>query len=253
MEDRSDRHLAGPLRPRTNELRLDDKRNGRLRDPSNPASSTIHGEEPYLVPSNALHRAEERIRRSRFIASIGRAPDAETARAFIDAVRAEFPDATHHCWAFVAGAPGTTACIGLTDAGEPHGTAGRPILNTLLHSGVGEIVAVVTRYFGGVKLGKGPLGRAYSGSVAKAIESLKTTERVARIPVRITVPFSAGDSLLRLLDVLGATGRKERFSAEVESVAWVPVRELARLEREVSAMSSGKAVVELLHEAVDRG
>jgi uncharacterized YigZ family protein len=241
------------MRPRTNELRLDDERSGRLRHPSNPASFAMHGEEAYLVPSNALHRAEDKVRRSRFIASIGRAPDAERARAFIDAVRAEFPDATHHCWAFVAGAPGTTACIGLSDAGEPHGTAGRPVLNTLLHSGVGEIVAVVTRYFGGVKLGKGPLGRAYSGSVAKAIESLKTSERVVRIPVRITVAFSAGDSLFRLLDELGATGRKERFSGEVESVARVPVRELARLEREVSAMTSGKGRVELLREAVDRG
>lgn len=88
--------------------------------------------------------------------------------------------------------------------------------------------------------------------MAKAIESLKTTERVARIPVRITVAFSAGDSLFRFLDELGAARRKARFSGEVESVAWVPVRELARLEREVSAMTSGKGRVERLREAVDR-
>jgi uncharacterized YigZ family protein len=213
----------------------------------------VGGQEAYLVPASLLHRAEAQVRRSRFIASIGRASDAAGARAFIDAVRAEFPDATHHCWAFVAEVPGTTACIGLSDAGEPHGTGGCPILNTLLHSGIGGIVAVVTRYFGGMKLGQGPLGRAYSGSVAKAIESLKTAERVARIPVCITVAFSAGDSLFRLLNELGATGREEGFSTEIEVVARVPVRELARLEGEVSAMTSGKGRVESIGEVVDRG
>ncbi|NLG62975.1 MAG: hypothetical protein GX539_12100, partial [Candidatus Cloacimonetes bacterium] len=100
------------------------------------------------------------VQRSRFIATLAHAPDVESARAFIEEVRAEFPDATHNCWAFVAGPPGSTSHVGFSDAGEPHGTAGRPMLDVLLHSGIGEVAAVVTRYFGGVKLGKGGLVRA---------------------------------------------------------------------------------------------
>ncbi|MGH7443771.1 MAG: IMPACT family protein, partial [Longimicrobiales bacterium] len=131
----------------------------------------------YPVP-DGRHRAEQSIERSRFIATIAHTPTADAARALIDAVRAEFPDATHNCWAFVAGPPGTTTHIGLSDAGEPHGTAGRPMLDVLLHSGVGEVGAVVTRYFGGVKLGKGGLVRAYGGAVQHTLASLPTRLRI---------------------------------------------------------------------------
>ena len=82
------------------------------------------------------------ILRSRFTTTLAPARDADEALAFVERMRGEFPDATHHCWAFVAGPPGSTTCIGMSDDGEPHGTAGRPMLNALLHGGVGDIVAV---------------------------------------------------------------------------------------------------------------
>ena len=171
----------------------------------------------------------------------------------MDGVRAEFPDATHHCWAFVAGPPGNTAHVGLSDAGEPKGTAGRPILNTLLHSGVGDIVAVVTRFFGGVKLGKGGLGRAYAGSVSRCVETVRTAERMTTVWVRVRVGLAVGGSLLRLFDKLGATEREEQYSSEIEVVARVPVQALARLEDEISALTSGEARVECVGEAPGRG
>ncbi|HEX4932653.1 MAG TPA: YigZ family protein, partial [Gemmatimonadaceae bacterium] len=102
----------------------------------------------YPVPAERV-RAELVIERSRFICTMGRAETSEAAHAFVKEVQGEFADATHNCWAFVAGAPGSTARIGMSDDGEPHGTAGRPMLTVLMHSGVGEVVAVVTRYFGG--------------------------------------------------------------------------------------------------------
>ncbi len=77
-----------------------------------------------------VHRVEATVQRSRFITTAARAADAETAHAFVESVREEMPDATHHCWAFVAGPPGSTAHIGMSDAGEPHGTAGRPMLSS---------------------------------------------------------------------------------------------------------------------------
>jgi len=84
----------------------------------------------YLVPARTV-RVELEIKKSRFIATVGRAENRVAALTFIDAVRAEFPDATHNVWAFVAGRPGNTLDIGMSDDGEPHGTAGRPMLNVL--------------------------------------------------------------------------------------------------------------------------
>ena len=122
----------------------------------------------YPVPAQD-NRIEESIRRSRFITTVSRAEDRAAAGRFVDTIRAEFPDATHHCWAFVAGSPGSTTHVGMSDDGEPHGTAGRPMLNVLLHSDVGEIVAVCTRYYGGTKLGTGGLIRAYGGAASSAL------------------------------------------------------------------------------------
>ena len=97
--------------------------------------------ERYPIPAR-IHQAELVERRSRFVATLAHAPDAAAAHAFIERTRERLPDATHHCWAFVAGPPGSTRAIGMSDAGEPPGTAGRPMLTVLLHSGVGEVVAV---------------------------------------------------------------------------------------------------------------
>jgi len=105
-------------------------------------------EESYIIPkltANTAHSTEEIIRRSRFITSLFHANSPEIARTCIKQIRTNMPDATHHCTAFVAGPAGHTALIGYNDDGEPHGTAGRPMLTVLLHSGIGEIVAVVTR------------------------------------------------------------------------------------------------------------
>ena len=87
----------------------------------------------FLIPAR-VHRVEEVIQRSRFVTTLAHAPSPEAAHAFVQRIRDEFPNATHHCWAFVAGPPGSTMTIGMSDDGEPHGTAGRPMLTTLLHS-----------------------------------------------------------------------------------------------------------------------
>jgi len=115
----------------------------------------------YAIPASR-HRAEQVIDRSRFICSLASATSPDEAHAFIHEMNVEFPDASHNCWAFVLGPAGSTDRIGMTDDGEPHGTAGRPMLTVLTHSGVGDIAAVVTRYFGGTKLGTGGLVKAYS-------------------------------------------------------------------------------------------
>ena len=136
--------------------------------------------EGYLVPdlpSGGFFREEETVKRSRFIVTVGRAASPEAAHAFIEKIREEHSQATHNCWAFNAGEPGSTAQVGASDDGEPKGTAGRPMLTAVLHSGIGEVVVVVTRYFGGILLGTGGLVRAYQGSAQLGLEKVPTRAR----------------------------------------------------------------------------
>ncbi len=186
------------------------------------------------------------VRGSRFIATLTRVRDPRAAEQFVEQVRSEFPDASHHCFAFVAGPPGSTTRIGLSDDGEPHGTAGRPILEALLHSGVGEVAAVVTRYFGGTKLGRGGLGRAYAGGVKLALETLPTVEKIDRVELRIEIAYGALDALFRWLDEHDGVRLQEAFGGAVTLRAAVPVREVAALERVVADLTGGAGRVERL-------
>ena len=199
----------------------------------------------YLIPAGTL-RVEEVIQKSRFITVGAHAPSADAAQDFIRNVRREFPDATHHCWAFVAGPPGDTASIGMSDDGEPHGTAGRPMLTTLLHGGVGEIVAVCVRYYGGTKLGTGGLSRAYSGGVKLLLESLPTEERVDRISMVIRVEYGALDSLRRMLPEFEAIVEDEEFGEMVQVQVAIPVEHGALISERVAGVTKGRGSITLL-------
>ncbi len=176
---------------------------------------------PDLAPGQ-IHRAEETIHRSRFIVTIARVTSPEEAKAFIEEVRAEHAQATHNCWAFVAGSPGSTAHVGASDDGEPKGTAGRPMLTVLLHCGVGEIAAVVTRYFGGILLGTGGLVRAYQGLVKLGLESLPLRERVPSQIVRITLEHRFVNIALRAFEDARAMIRAKDFGMDVTFELDVP-------------------------------
>lgn len=205
----------------------------------------------YPVPAGP-HRGEQVIERSRFIATVGRAAGPPAARAFIEQVRAEFADATHNCWAYVAGPPGSTAHIGLSDAGEPHGTAGRPMLDVLLHSGIGEIVVVVTRYYGGVKLGKGGLVRAYGGSVKHALESLPTLRQVQRVELRVEIGYGELEPVRRLLPGADADVVNEAYGADVVLIVSVPAAAEADLRRGIADRTAGRARISAVKaDAVD--
>jgi uncharacterized YigZ family protein len=199
-------------------------------------------EQGYPIPART-HRVESTIERSRFIATLGLATGAGEARDFIDAVRAEYPDATHNCWAYVAGPPGSTTVIGMSDAGEPHGTAGRPMLDVLLHSGVGEVVAVVTRYYGGVKLGKGGLVRAYGGAVQDALATLPLAERIERTALCITVGYGDVDVLRRLLGEAGAELLDQDYDDAVRYRVTVPTPRLGEFRQQLLDRTAGRAVI----------
>jgi uncharacterized YigZ family protein len=195
-------------------------------------------DERYPIPAR-VHRAELLERRSRFLTALAHAPDPDAAHAFIDRVREEHPDATHHCWAFVAGRPGSTRSVGMSDAGEPPGTAGRPMLTVLLHSGVGEVVAVCSRWFGGTKLGTGGLARAYAESVKLALATLPIEEKVLRVRVEVVVGYAAVDALQRALDELDGVTEEEAYGAEVRYRVALPESRADELERLVARITAG--------------
>lgn len=126
---------------------------------------------------------EIEISRSRFLTRLERVDSEEAARAVIAAVRAEHPRARHHCSAFVLGADGRVQRS--NDDGEPGGTAGAPMLDALVSAGLSDVVAVVTRYFGGVLLGAGGLTRAYRASVAGAVLEAERVRRGLRTEVAV--------------------------------------------------------------------
>lgn len=202
-------------------------------------------EKRYPIPAG-LHRVEQDIQKSRFITTAAHTPTVEEAKAFIARVRQEFADATHNCWAFVVGPPGSTAQVGMSDDGEPHGTAGRPMLTALLHGGVGDVAMVVTRYFGGTLLGKGGLVRAYTAGVQQALESLPTTERVRKTRLAVEVEYTHVDGLRRLLPSYEVQVLGEEYSATVGYRLELPVSQVEALRTALNDLTLGQVLVEPL-------
>ena len=202
----------------------------------------------YPVPAST-HVAERVIDRSRFIATVGRAASADEASAFVRAVGAEYADATHNCWAFVAGAPGSTSHVGMSDDGEPHGTAGRPMLTVLLHSGLGEVAAVVTRYYGGIKLGTGGLARAYGGTLQDALATLPRAERMTMVRLEVAVDYGAINAVQLLLPAHEGVVDRVDYDADVRYTIALPDVRVAEFEDALREATSGRAAVRVIPEA----
>jgi uncharacterized YigZ family protein len=194
----------------------------------------------YQIPADSIS-VEQVLKRSRFIATIGRAPDKSQADAFIRLVRSTYPDANHHCWAYVAGNPFETVQMGMSDDGEPQGTAGKPMLNILQHSKIGEIVAVVTRYFGGIKLGTGGLLRAYSSSVQLALQKLPLTEHVALASAQIILIYPLEDRIRRLLKKMKIGITEVEYNEDVVLSIEFPDNLARELEEQIGNQTMGQA------------
>lgn len=187
--------------------------------------------------------AELEISRSRFLARIERVEAEAEARAVIKAARDEHPRARHHCSAFVLGADLRTQRS--NDDGEPGGTAGAPMLDALTSAGLSDVVAVVTRYFGGVLLGAGGLTRAYRAAVAEAVLG---AERVTRAPRRRVAILAAYDVAAQLEAEARRRGwivGEARYEATVEREYAVAEHEVGALEALAAEFSAGAAVVTL--------
>jgi len=194
----------------------------------------------YPVPA-ATHRVEQEVSRSRFITTIARASTAEDAVAFIRAVGEEFRNATHNCWAYLVGPPGDTSRIGMSDDGEPRGTAGRPMLNALMHAGIGDVAVVVTRYYGGTKLGTGGLVRAYGGGVQEALATLSLTERIEYAFLTVVIDYSRISVLQQLCGEFEAEVLAQEFAVDVRVDLRLPGEHADRFRAAVLDATRGQA------------
>lgn len=181
------------------------------------------------------------MRRSRFLTQTCQADSREASREFVEYIRRLHPDATHNCWAFVAGPPGDTALIGSSDDGEPKGTAGRPMLGTLLHCGIGQICVVVSRWFGGIKLGTGGLVRAYQDAVSENLKTLPLASAVPETVWKLESEYAWLPAIQRLLPEFEARVESEEYGAVVELVIRVPVDRAEALKPGLAQISNGQA------------
>lgn len=163
----------------------------------------------YQVPGGD-GSAEIEVKRSRFRCAVVRAEDEAAARALVDRCRAAFPDARHHCSAFVIGP--TAALERCSDDGEPSGTAGAPMLEVLRGQGLSDVAAVVTRWFGGVLLGTGGLSRAYADTVRAALATVPVRTRTLQQVVEVQVGHADAGRLEHELRLAGATIQDVRYA-----------------------------------------
>lgn len=184
------------------------------------------------------------IKKSRFIAQIAPVSSVDEADAVIAGIRKRYWDARHNCSAMVTGLLGDQARS--SDDGEPSGTAGIPMLEVLRRRELTDTVAVVTRYFGGVKLGAGGLVRAYSTAVSEALDLAALVQRMSLTQVTLEVAHAdAGryDNLLRdWAGHHGATLGEPSYTSTATLELWVPAHELDRLDDDVAAASAGSVV-----------
>ncbi len=152
-------------------------------------------------------RHETVVKHSRFIVCAGRVDDPAAAEAFLAARRD--PQATHNCWAWRIG-----AAYRSSDDGEPGGTAGRPILAAIDGQGLDHVAVLVTRHFGGIKLGAGGLVRAYGGAAAECLRQADKVEVRPRVTLQLTVPFGLTGPVYTLVLAHGAERRAETYGAD---------------------------------------
>lgn len=203
-------------------------------------------ENAWLVPDlkdGAVFETKVVIKRSIFITTVGRVRGLEGAKKFVADISAKYSDARHNPFAFNGGPAGNSGFAGCSDDGEPHGTAGQPMLQVVLHSGIGEVAAVVTRYFGGIKLGTGGLVRAYQGCVSDTMKELPVKKFIEMKAFRVRLSMAYIGALKRLMGQTGAETLEENYGAEADFLVNVPIKEEKRFAASVVSLSSGSAIV----------
>ena len=175
----------------------------------------------YAIPTEEAS-AEIIIKKSRFIAHAKQIVSREAGMSWLNEVRKTYPDARHHCWAYLIGNPACATNAGMGDDGEPSGTAGKPILNVLNHKGIGDIMIIVVRYFGGIKLGAGGLTRAYGQAAQAVMEVLPSEQQIEMVTIQLVCEFALEQRVRHWVKILSGDILKIDYTQQVEMKASVP-------------------------------
>jgi uncharacterized YigZ family protein len=194
---------------------------------------------PYQIAANEVID-ETIVSRSRFICYLAPCDSNEAAKAFLKTVQKLHPQASHHCYAFVSARPEDSQYYGFSDDGEPSGTAGRPMLAVLQGSAIGEVCAVVVRYFGGTKLGTGGLQRAYGGSVRQALTQLAVKTKIPMVHKTLACQYNQVDDVLRVVELVGGCVIAQDYQTEINLTLSIPETQLTDVAKQLQTLSSGQ-------------
>ncbi|WP_333614173.1 YigZ family protein [Psychrobacter sp.] len=174
------------------------------------------------------------IKKSEFIAYAYPVTSREQAMFHVEQLRVKYADARHHCWAYIIGDPNNTTSAGFDDDGEPNGTAGRPILNVLQHKSIGNVIIIVVRYFGGIKLGAGGLTRAYAGSAQAAVDEMVLLPYVPMAQVQIIAEFATEAQCRYVVEDLGGHIDDVTYSKQVTLTVTLAEADIDRLKERLA-------------------
>lgn len=175
----------------------------------------------YPVPAGFLERETE-VKKSRFIARVVPVASRDEVKDWLEKAHQDHPDARHICWAYQIGRPGSAAEAAMNDDGEPSGTAGKPILSVIQHKDMGDVLVMVIRYFGGIKLGAGGLVRAYAGAAESVLSEVGRVFHKPLCAANITMGFSDEQPLRHWCDVNAAELDSVTYGVSVAARVLVP-------------------------------
>lgn len=186
-----------------------------------------------------LHRTDTEVSNSRFICTINKVVSTAEVKENLAWIHAEMPDASHHVYAFRIGY-GNSVIEGMSDAGEPSGTAGPPVMAVLRGSDLGNIIIIVTRYFGGTKLGKGGLVRAYGDAARNGLATLPTEYNIAKQSLGIETPYPLYEQVKRLINKYEGTIDDEIFAGDVSIITVLPLDNVPAFRQALIELSAGQ-------------
>lgn len=194
---------------------------------------------PYQIAVNKVEH-ETLVNRSRFICYLSPCISIEEAKAQVKQRQLEHPQASHHCYAFLTKAADNSLGYGYSDDGEPSGTAGKPMLAVLQGGGIGQVCAVVVRYFGGTKLGTGGLQRAYGDSVRQALVFLQAKIKIAMAAKTLACQYSQVDDVLHIISQVEGQVIEQEYLQQVQFRLLIPLAKLALVEYKLQTVSAGE-------------
>ncbi|MFT6925428.1 MAG: putative YigZ family protein [Psychromonas sp.] len=197
--------------------------------------------EPYFIPMESLFFQEE-IKKSRFMTYLVHVEGKEQALTYVHGIKKQHQAASHHCWAYIGAAPDNDMCMGRSDDGEPKGTAGKPMLNVLQGSHLGEIIAVVVRYSGGIKLGTGGLVRAYSNGVQQLLKKLLTIEKRFYQRYQLHCDYAQMAQVESLLATLSGRIVEVDYSQSIRALLEVDQQLGKQFTEKLESLTQGKVI-----------